>query len=118
MLVSIGFISGDHSYDRSLGIFMTRVFNGEKTFSMQFLRPIEECRKYRLTVVDERHENALTEEASPWLPCSAACSIALLYLIGARKVLPFNPQIFRTVGLVWLFLVRKPHSQTNNELAA
>jgi len=40
---------------KPVGIFMTRVFSGEKTFLDPFLRPIERV-VYRLTGIDEKHE--------------------------------------------------------------
>ena len=40
---------------KPIGIFMTRVFNRERTFMDPVLRPIERL-LYRLTGVDENHE--------------------------------------------------------------
>jgi potassium-transporting ATPase potassium-binding subunit len=44
------------------GVFMTRVFNREKTFMDPVLRPIERL-PYRVTGVDENHEMRWTEYA-------------------------------------------------------
>jgi K+-transporting ATPase ATPase A chain len=76
---------------KPLGIFMTRVFNREKTFLDPVLRPIEKL-VYRLTGVDERQEMRWTEYTVAMLLFSGA-SMALLYLIQrTQQWLPFNPQ--------------------------
>src|SRR5467141_1531602 len=81
---------------KPLGVFMTRVFNGEKTFLDPVLRPIERI-VYRLTGVDEKHEMRWTEYAIAMLLFSGV-SMALLYVIErTQKWLPFNPQKFPNV---------------------
>jgi K+-transporting ATPase ATPase A chain len=45
---------------KPLGVFITRVFNREKTFLDPVLRPIEKL-VYRLTGVDEKYEMRWTE---------------------------------------------------------
>jgi len=81
---------------KPLGIFMTRVFNGEKTFLDPVLRPVERL-VYRLTRVDERHEMRWVEYAIAMLLFSGV-SMALLYLIErTQKWLPLNPQKFANV---------------------
>jgi len=81
---------------KPVGIFMTRVFNREKTFLDPVLRPIERV-VYRLTGVDEKHEMRWTEYAIAMLLFSGV-SMALLYLIErTQKWLPFNPQKFPNV---------------------
>src|ERR1700693_569487 len=81
---------------KPLGIFMTRVFNREKTFLDPVLRPIERV-VYRLTGVDEKHEMRWTEYAIAMLLFSGV-SMALLYVIErTQKWLPFNPQKFANV---------------------
>jgi K+-transporting ATPase ATPase A chain len=76
---------------KPLGIFMTRVFNREKTFLDPVLRPIEKL-VYRLTGVDDKHEMRWTEYAFAMLLFSGV-SMALLYLIQrTQHWLPFNPQ--------------------------
>ena len=47
---------------KPMGVFMTRVFNRERTFMDPVLRPIERL-IYRLTGVDENHEMRWTEYA-------------------------------------------------------
>src|SRR5216684_730049 len=76
---------------KPLGIFMTRVFNREKTFLDPVLRPIEKL-VYRLTGVDEKHEMRWTEYTVAMLLFSGV-SMALLYLIErTQQWLPLNPQ--------------------------
>jgi potassium-transporting ATPase potassium-binding subunit len=76
---------------KPIGVFMTRVFNGEKTFLDRFLRPLEKL-VYRLTGVDETQEMHWTEYTVAMLLFSGV-SMTLLYLIErAQKWLPFNPQ--------------------------
>jgi potassium-transporting ATPase potassium-binding subunit len=64
---------------KPLGVFLARVFSGEKTFLDPVLRPIEKL-IYRLTGIDERHEMRWTEYAVAMLLFSGV-SMALLYLI-------------------------------------
>jgi K+-transporting ATPase ATPase A chain len=76
---------------KPLGLFMTRVFNGERTFLHPVLRPVERL-VYRLTGVDEGREMRWTEYAAAMLLYSVA-SLLLLYLIQRLQgVLPLNPQ--------------------------
>ena len=76
---------------KPLGIFMTRVFNREKTFLDPVLRPIEKL-VYRLTGVDEQQEMRWTEYTVAMLLFSGV-SMALLYLIErTQQWLPLNPQ--------------------------
>jgi potassium-transporting ATPase potassium-binding subunit len=76
---------------KPLGVFMTRVFNREKTFLDPVFRPIERL-VYRLTGIDEKHEMRWTEYAVAMLLFSGV-SMVLLYLIErTQKWLPFNPQ--------------------------
>src|SRR2546426_944424 len=81
---------------KPLGVFMTRVFNGEKTSLDPVLRPVEKL-VYRLTGIDEKREMRWTEYAIAMLLFSGV-SMALLYVIErTQKWLPFNPQEFPNV---------------------
>ena len=81
---------------KPLGVFMTRVFNREKTFLDAILRPLEKL-IYRLTGVDENQEMKWTEYTVAMLLFSGV-SMALLYLIErTQKWLPLNPQKFGNV---------------------
>ncbi len=78
---------------KPMGVFMTRVFNRERTFLDPVMRPVERL-IYRLTGVDEDHEMRWTEYAVAMLLFSAV-SMLLLYLIQRVQLhLPFNPQKF------------------------
>ena len=76
---------------KPVGLFMTHVFNGERTFLHLALRPVERL-LYRLTGVDEKREMHWTEYAAAMLLFSVA-SMLLLYLIQRLQgYLPLNPQ--------------------------
>src|SRR5271165_1456042 len=82
---------------KPMGVFMTRVFNRERTFMDPVMRPIERL-IYRTTGVDENHEMRWTEYAFSMLLFSVA-SMLLLYLIQrVQGFLPFNPQKFGAVN--------------------
>jgi K+-transporting ATPase ATPase A chain len=81
---------------KPMGVFMTRVFNRERTFMDPVLRPVERL-IYRATGVDENHEMRWTEYAFAMLLFSAV-SMLLLYLMQrVQGHLPFNPQKFAGV---------------------
>jgi len=81
---------------KPMGVFMTKVFNREKTFLDPVLRPIEKL-VYRLTGVDEQREMRWTEYTISMLLFSGV-SMVLLYLIErTQRWLPFNPQKFSNV---------------------
>jgi K+-transporting ATPase ATPase A chain len=87
---------------RPLGVFLTRVFNREKTFLDLPLRPIERL-IYRLTGVRESHEMRWTEYGIAMLLFSAV-SMLLLYVIErTQQWLLFNPQKLGNVApdLAW-----------------
>jgi len=76
---------------KPLGVFITRVFNRERTFLDPIVRPVERL-IYRCTFVDETREMAWKEYAVSMLLFSLV-SMAVLY--GFERLqgfLPFNPQ--------------------------
>jgi len=76
---------------KPLGVFMARLFSGERTFLHPVLRPVERL-LYRLTGVDETREMRWTEYAIAIVLFSVV-SMLLTYLIQRlQDVLPFNPQ--------------------------
>ena len=84
---------------KPLGVYMARVFGGEKTFFDPVARPVERL-LYRVTGVDEKHEMRWTEYAFAMLLFSAV-SMLLLYLMQRLQgYLPFNPQKFGAVNPV------------------
>ncbi len=82
---------------KPIGIFMTRVFNRERTFMDPVLRPIERL-LYRLTGVDENHEMRWTEYAVAMLLFSLVSMIVLYGMERLQGYLPFNPQKFGAVN--------------------
>ncbi len=76
---------------KPVGIFMTHVFEGQRTFLHPVLRPVERL-LYRLTGVDEKREMHWTEYATAMLLFSLV-SLLLLYVIQRLQgYLPLNPQ--------------------------
>jgi potassium-transporting ATPase potassium-binding subunit len=76
---------------KPVGVFMTHVFNGERTFLHPVMRPLERL-IYRLTGVDEKREMLWSEYAIAMLLFSLV-SMLLLYLIQRLQgYLPLNPQ--------------------------
>jgi potassium-transporting ATPase potassium-binding subunit len=87
---------------KPIGIYLTRVFDRQKTFLDFLLRPIERL-VYRVCGVDENTEMRWTEYGAAMLLFSVA-SLILLYLIErVQHWLPWNPQHFAAVApdLAW-----------------
>ncbi len=76
---------------RPLGGYMTRVFNGERTFLHPVLRPIERA-VYWCCGVDETKEQSWLIYAVAMLLFSIAGFVVLYALQRFQDVLPFNPQ--------------------------
>jgi K+-transporting ATPase ATPase A chain len=76
---------------KPLGIFMTHVFNRERTFLDFILRPVERL-IYKLTGVDEDREMRWTEYAIAMLLFSAVSMLVLYLIQRLQGVLPLNPQ--------------------------
>src|SRR6266705_581845 len=76
---------------KPIGVFMTRVFNRQKTFLDPVFRPVERL-VYRLSGIDEKREMRWTEYAVAMLLFSGV-SMGFLYLMERTQTwLPFNPQ--------------------------
>jgi K+-transporting ATPase ATPase A chain len=87
---------------KPIGIFLTRVFERQKTFLDPLFRPVERL-IYRICGVDENKEMRWTEYGTTMLVFSAA-SLILLYLFERlQQWLPWNPQRFANVSpdLAW-----------------
>src|SRR5438046_5997792 len=82
---------------KPLGIFMTRVFNRDRTFLDFILRPIERL-IYRVTWVDENHEMRWTEYAISMLLFSMVSMLVLYGFERLQGFLPMNPQKFGAVN--------------------
>src|SRR5258708_29898077 len=77
-----------------LGAYMTRVFNGERTFLSPVLRPVEAV-LYRISGVDERREQTWVMYVVGMLFFHAGGFLILYALMRAQALLPlqdlFNP---------------------------
>jgi K+-transporting ATPase ATPase A chain len=80
-----------------LGGYMTRVFNGERTFLSPVLRPLERL-VYLVCGVDEKEDQHWTVYGVAMLVFSLAGFLSLYLLQRLQAVLPFNPQHFPAVG--------------------
>jgi K+-transporting ATPase ATPase A chain len=76
---------------KPLGYFMTRVFNGERTFLSPVLRPMETV-LYRIAGVDERREQHWLTYTIAMLLFHAGGFVLLYALLRLQGLLPFNPQ--------------------------
>ena len=87
---------------KPVGVFMTRVFNRERTFMDPVLRPIERL-LYRLTAVDGDREMHWTEYAVAMLLFSGVSMIVLYLMQRFQAYLPLNPQKIAGVNPVLAF---------------
>ena len=76
---------------RPIGGYMTRVFNGERTFLSPVLRPVERL-LYALSRVDEKEEQHWLTYAVAMLAFSLVGVVSLYAIQRLQHVLPFNPQ--------------------------
>jgi K+-transporting ATPase ATPase A chain len=82
---------------KPLGVFMTRVFNRERTFLDPLARPVERL-LYRVTGVDENHDMRWTEYAVSMLMFSGVSMLVLYLIERVQQWLPWNPQKFGAVA--------------------
>lgn len=82
---------------KPLGLFMARVFSGERTFLDAVMRPVERL-LYRLTGVDEKHEMRWTEYAIAMLLFSVVSMLVLYFMQRLQAWLPWNPQHLANVA--------------------
>jgi K+-transporting ATPase ATPase A chain len=76
---------------KPMGVFMARVFSGERTFLDPLLRPIERL-LYRVTGVDQKQEMRWTEYAIAMLLFSCVSMILLYAIQRLQHWMPWNPQ--------------------------
>ena len=76
---------------KPLGWYMTRVFNGERTFLSPVLRPVE-AGIYRLGGVDETREQSWLTYTVAMLLFHVGGFLILYALLRLQGSLPFNPQ--------------------------
>ena len=82
---------------KPLGIYMARLFSGERTFADPLFRPIERL-LYRLTGIDEQHEMRWTEYAFAMLAFSAVSMLLTYFIERLQDLLPLNPQKLAAVA--------------------
>jgi K+-transporting ATPase ATPase A chain len=82
---------------KPLGVYMTRVFAGEKTFLSRVLGPIERL-IYRLCRVDATSEQRWTTYTAAMLMFSLVSLLVLYLLQRLQYYLPLNPQQFSGVA--------------------
>src|ERR1700678_4031422 len=82
---------------KPMGVFMSHVFDGGKTFLDPMLRPLERL-LYRVTGVDETREMRWTEYAIAMLLFSGVSMVVLYAMQRLQHALPWNPQSLANVG--------------------
>src|SRR5262245_7625518 len=82
---------------KPLGIFMTRVFAGEKTFLTPVLGPLERL-IYRICRIDPSEEQHWTAYTAAMLMFSVVSLLLLYALQRLQYYLPLNPQQFPGVN--------------------
>jgi potassium-transporting ATPase potassium-binding subunit len=81
---------------KPVGVYLTRVFNGEKTLLDFVLRPIERL-IYKICGIDENEEMRWTKYTVVMLLFSGVAMALLYFLERTQKWLPFNPQKLHNV---------------------
>src|SRR3989454_4937720 len=82
---------------KPMGVFMFRVFEGERTFLHPILRPLERL-IYWLGGVHEDVEQSWVRYSASVISFSTFCFLFTYALQRLQGVLPFNPQHFSTTG--------------------
>jgi K+-transporting ATPase ATPase A chain len=78
---------------KPLGLFMAKVFEGERTFLHPLLRPVERL-IYKLAGVNEKREQRWTQYTGSLLVFSLFGFLSLYLIQRLQGILPFNPQRF------------------------
>lgn len=81
---------------KPLGVYMAKVFSGEKILMSRVLGPVERL-IYRLCRVDPEHEQRWTTYTAAMLMFSVVSLLVLYALQRLQYYLPFNPQQFAGV---------------------
>jgi K+-transporting ATPase ATPase A chain len=82
---------------KPLGVYMTRIFSGERTFLSRVFGPVERL-IYRICRIDEHEEQHWTAYTAAMLMFSLAGLLALYGLQRLQYYLPLNPQRFPGVA--------------------
>ncbi|MCB4768232.1 potassium-transporting ATPase subunit KdpA [Ancylobacter sp. Lp-2] len=81
---------------KPLGLYMARVFSGERTFLSPVLSPVERG-FYRLSGIDENREQGWLAYTLAMLAFSVIGFVSLYAIMRFQDVLPLNPQGFPAV---------------------
>ncbi len=82
---------------KPLGLYMAKVFEGDRTLLSPVLRPVERV-IYRICAVDAREEQHWVTYTLAMLAFSIAGFVSLYALQRLQGLLPFNPQKLGAVG--------------------
>jgi K+-transporting ATPase ATPase A chain len=82
---------------KPLGLYMSKVYQGESTFLDRFIHPLE-CLIYRLLGVKADDEMDWKNYAISFLIFSIFCFLAVYLIQRLQGLLPFNPQKFGAVS--------------------
>ena len=82
---------------KPMGVFLTRVFNNERTFLTPIFGPIERL-IYRVCGIDPNAEMKWTGYSAALLIFSAVSGIVLYGILRLQQFLPWNPQHFGAVA--------------------
>src|SRR6516164_9258448 len=91
----VGFFLVILAITRPIGLFMSRVFEGGRTFLHPVLRPVERA-IYRLSGVREEIEQRWTGYCGALLVFSIAKFLFTYLILRWQGLLPLNPQGFST----------------------
>src|SRR5215469_2990124 len=80
---------------KPVGVFMTRLFQGERTFLHPLLRPLEKL-TYRLCGIQEDTEQRWTQYAASLIAFSLVSAVFAYLIQRLQGALPFNPMHFGT----------------------
>src|SRR4051812_38310454 len=76
---------------KPLGLYMFKIFSGERTFLSPVLRPVERA-TYRVTGVDETQEMRWTTYTVALILFSVVSLLISYFILRLQHGLPFNPQ--------------------------
>ena len=80
---------------RPLGVYMAKVFQGNRTFLHPVLRPLERL-TYKVSGVDEQVEQRWTQYTASVLAFSVVSFVLTYSIQRLQGLLPMNPQAFGT----------------------
>ena len=78
---------------KPMGVFLTKLFEGERTFLYPLLRPLEKL-TYRLCGVREEAEQRWTQYAASLIAFSLVCFLFAYLIQRLQRFLPLNPMHF------------------------